>query len=93
MPGFEKSTFNANEALQGAEKARIERNKSNEKKEKEDLDEKLTALLLEEYWLNIEILALEESLQETNAIGVSLKELKKKQTKLKLEIEMVRELL
>jgi len=93
MPGFEKSTFNANEALQGAEEARIERNKSNKKKEKEDLDEKLTALLLEKYWLDIEIEELEKKSQKVNAIGKSLEELKDKQAELKSEIKKIRELL
>ena len=94
MSGFEKPpVFNAQEILQGAEDDRVERNKRQERNDRANLDEKLTALLLEEYWLSIKIKEMEERSRKVDAIGTSLKKLKEKQGELKAEIERSKELL
>lgn len=93
MPKIEGPVFNAQEILQGAENDRVERNQRQERNDRANMDERLTALLLEKYWLDIEIKEMEENAQKVNAIGTSLKKLKEKQAKLETEIESIKELL
>lgn len=72
---------------------RVKKKEDSETETRVALDEKLTALLLEKYWLDIEIKEMEENSQEVNAIGTSLKDSKDKQIKLKKEIGRIKETL